>query len=233
MTAISHSEIERPAFLGRRAFIAGLSAAGLLALPACSSMQTFSLTEAIRRLLLLSSERAFVRMTAPGGFWDQQVAELGLGNLLGARGDTLAGILTSALLKDRMERSFARMAVRGADRAAPIVADTVRTIGIANAEALLRGGPTAASLFLRENMAGTLIEAMVPELSDAMRVADDPLVAQAIAGLTGTDPSRVARSFANKVDDVIWREIGREEQEIRANPRGTNDPILMGVLLGR
>lgn len=219
--------------LGRRTFLAGLTAAGVLALPACSTMQTFSLTEAIRRLLVLSSERAFMRMTAPGGFWDQKMAELGLGEVLGKRGDTLTGILTSALLKQRMERSFSRMAERGADRAAPVVADAVRTIGIENAEALLRGGPTAATGFLRQQMAGRLIEVMVPELSDALRVADDPLVAQALAGLIGTDPSRLAHQFADKVDDVIWNEIGREEQDIRSDPSSTNDPLIRGVLHAR
>ena len=227
MTAISDVQF------GRRSFLAGVAAGGVLALPACSTMQSFSLTETIRRLLILSSERAFMRMTAPGGFWDQKMAELGLGDLLGRRGDTLTGILTSALLKQRMERAFSRMAERGADRAAPVVADAVRTIGIANAEALLRGGPSAATAFLRQQMAGRLIEVMVPELTDALRVADDPLVAQALAGLIGTDPARLANEFADRVDDVIWTEIGREEENIRSDPRSTNDPLIKGVLHAR
>jgi len=46
---------------GRRAFLAGsLAAAGALVLPGCASYGgQFSFTEAIRRLLLLSSENAF------------------------------------------------------------------------------------------------------------------------------------------------------------------------------
>ena len=47
--------------LHRRAFLAGsVLSAGILALPGCASYGGgISLTEAIRRLLLLSSERAF------------------------------------------------------------------------------------------------------------------------------------------------------------------------------
>jgi len=74
----------------RRALLAGAAGAGaLLLLPGCvSTGGGFSLTEAVRRLLLVASENAFARLTAPGGFWDEQVARIGLAQLLGARGST-------------------------------------------------------------------------------------------------------------------------------------------------
>ena len=100
--------------------------AALLALPACATYPGFSLTEAVRRLLLRASENAFARLTAPDGYWDDQVARLGLSNLLGTRGDTLARILTSTLFKDRLEDAFADIAIEGSYRAAPIVTDAVR-----------------------------------------------------------------------------------------------------------
>ena len=127
----------------RRAFIAGsLAATVALALPGCATTGAYSFTEAIRRLLVLSSERAFVRLTAPGGYWDQQVAQVGLDSFFGNRGSVLANILTSALFKSRLEGVVAEMAVDASYRAAPIVADTVRTIGYANAIDLIRGGCT-------------------------------------------------------------------------------------------
>lgn len=214
----------------RRRFIAGMGAsASLLALPACESLGGFSLVDAIRRLLYLSSERAFMRLTAPGGFWDEQVASLGLENLLGSRGGVVSSILTSTLFKDRLEDAFADIAIEGAERAAPIVADAVRVIGIQNAVALVQGGPTAATSFLRQDMGGTLVEAMVPELGDAMRIANEPLVGELLAGLTGIDVGGVARNLADNVDNAIWREMGVEEAAIRRDPASTNDPLLMGV----
>lgn len=214
----------------RRKVLAGmLVGAAALALPACQSLPGFSLTEAIRRLLMTSSENAFARLTAPDGFWDEQVAKVGLSNLLGTRGDVLSDILTSTLFKDRLSDAFADIAIEGSYRAAPIVADAVRVIGIENAEALVRGGPRAATAFLQGEMGGQLIEAMVPELGRAIEIASDPLVAQLIDGLTGTDVGGIAQRLAGNVNDTIWEEIGFEEEAIRRDPRSTNDPLLIGV----
>ena len=218
----------------RRAFLVGsLAAAGALVLPGCASYGgQFSFTEAIRRLLLLSTENAFGRMTAPGGFWDQQVAQIGLNSFFGNRGGVLANILTSTLFKNRMEDVVADIAVDASYRAAPIVADAVRTVGYANAIDLIRGGPTAASSFLRGQMGVALVDAMVPEVGNALRVAQDPLVGQLIAGLTGVDLGGIATTFSRTVDDAIWNEIGREEANIRANPAATRDPVLISVFGG-
>ena len=216
--------------LPRRTFIAGsLAAAGALALPGCATTGAFSFTEAIRRLLVLSSERAFVRLTAPGGYWDQQVGQIGLNRFFGNRGSVLGNILTSTLFKNRLEDIVAGIAVDASYRAAPIVADTVRTIGWANAVDLIRGGPTAASSFLRQEMGEQLILAMLPEIGQAMRVAEDPLMGQLLSGLTGVDVQGVTSTFAREVDNAIWGEIGREEAAIRADPRATRDPVLIEV----
>lgn len=220
------------AMLPRRQFIAGsLAATALVALPGCQTTGQISFVEAIRRLLLLSSERAFARLTAPGGYWDDAVARIGLSQFLGSRGGVVASILTSSLFKSRLESAFADIAEKGSYRAAPLVAEAVRTVGIANAVALLQGGPTAAATFLRGEMGVSLVEVMVPEVGTALRVAQEPLVAQLLQSLTGVDVSTVARDFSREVDDTIWREIGVEEAAIRANPRATNDPLIIGALL--
>jgi hypothetical protein len=215
----------------RRKFLAGLGVAGgVLALPACTGpFGGFSYTDAIARLLFLSTGRAFERMTQPGGFWDQQVAALGFDRFLGARGGTLNRILTSALFKDRLAHALAPVAFDAAERAAPVVADTVRTIGFANAVDLIRGGPRAASSFLRQEMGTALIDAMLPGVGNGLRLANDPLVGQALAALTGVDIPLVARTFSARVDDVIWNEIGNEEEAIRANPQATRDPLIIGA----
>ena len=105
----------------RRVFLAGsLAAATALTLPGCATTGAMSFTEAIRRLLVLSSERAFVRMTAPGGYWDRQVGQIGLNRFFGNRGSVLANILTSTLFKARLEDVAAQVAVDASYRAAPI-----------------------------------------------------------------------------------------------------------------
>jgi len=215
----------------RRALLGGAAGgAALMLLPGCASTGgVFSMEEAVRRLLLLASENAFARLTAPGGFWDEQVARIGLEQFLGARGNTLSRILTSTLFKDRLEERFAEFAIDASFRAAPVVTDAVRVIGFANALELVRGGPSAASSFLRQEVGTALVDAVVPELGEAMRLAEDPLVGQALAALTGVDVGGVATRIGRTVDDAVWGEIAREEAAIRANPESTRDPLLIGV----
>ena len=215
----------------RRRLLAGAAGgATLLLLPACTTMGGgFSLTEAVRRLLLLSSENAFARLTAPGGFWDEQVARIGLGTVMGTRGDILSRILTSALVKDQLEERFATFAIDATYRAAPVVTDAIRVIGFQNAVDLVRGGPTAASGYLRQELGTALLDAVVPELGDAIRVSRDPLIGQALGALTGVDVAGVANRLGREVDNAIWGEIAREEAAIRADPRSTRDPVLMSV----
>ncbi len=224
MTALPNNSI------ARRHFLVGAAATSVLALPGCASMGGFSFTEAIRRLLMLSADNAFARLTAPGGFWDSQVARIALPDLFGSRGGVLDGILKSEAFRSQLQRRLNIFAEEGARRAAPVVAQTVRTIGVANAVALIRGGPTAATSFLRENMGASLINAMIPALGDAMRVARDPLLSQALSALTGVDIGGAAQSVALGADNAIWYQIGAEEAAIRANPEKTNDPVLIGVL---
>ena len=220
--------------LPRRAFLAGtLATSGAVALSACASgFGGFSFVDAVQRLLFLSSERAFDRMTSSGGFWDQQVAQLGLGEFLGGRGDVLSRILTSALFKNRLENAFGDIAWDASRRAAPVVADTIRTIGYQNAVDLIRGGPTGATSFLRTNMGSRLIDVMAPDVGSALRVASDPLVGELLSALAGVNTATVATGFADKIDDVIWDQIGLEEAAIRRDPRNTNDPVLISVLTG-
>jgi hypothetical protein len=215
----------------RRALLAGAAGAGSLALlPGCASTgPAFTMEEAVRRLLLAAADNAFARLTAPGGFWDEQVARIGLEQMLGSRGAVLSRILTSATLKQQLEERFARLAIDASFRAAPVVTEAVRVIGLDNAIALIRGGPDAATAYLRQQMGSALIDAMVPELADAIRLAEDPLVGEVPGALTGARVGEAAQRLARMIDDAIWGEIAREEAAIRANPAASRDPVLIGV----
>lgn len=223
-----HNETRTP--LARRQILGGgLALTAALSLPACASIPGLSLTEAVRRLLLVASDNAFARLTAQGGFWDSEVAKLGLGDMLGSRGNVLTRLLTSTLVKDQLEDAFADLAVEASFKAAPIVTEAVRNIGLANAAALVRGGPKVATEALRGELGGRLVEQMVPELGDAIRIASNPAVSELLRQVSGADIGAIAQGFAGNIDDAIWGEIGNEEALIRSNPQATNDPLLIGV----
>lgn len=214
----------------RRALLAG--AAGgltLVWLPGCATTGAFSMVEAVRRLLLLATENTFARLTQQGGFWDQQVARIGLGNVIGGRGDVLSRILTSSVFRHQLEERFASFAIEASFRAAPVVTDAIRVVGFRNAVDLVRGGPSAASTYLRGEVGTALIDAVVPELGQAIRLSRDPLIVQVIDVVAGTEAAAAAGRFGREVDNAIWGEIAREEAAIRANPQATRDPLLIGV----
>ncbi|AKM10139.1 DUF4197 domain-containing protein [Croceicoccus naphthovorans] len=223
-SSITDTVSSRRRFLG----FAGIGAAALT-LPGCASYGGFSFVEAIRRLLTLSSERAFDRLLATNGFYDSQVARLQLDQFLGARGSVLSSILTSGLVKDRLYRGLSDVAVKGAMRAAPAIADTIRVVGISNAIDIVRGGPTAATGFLRQNMGQRLIDVMLPEIGDALDLVSDPVIGTALSALTGTNLQNVVYGLTDAAEETIWTEMGNEESGIRANPGQTNDPLLIGV----
>lgn len=219
-----------PPSFARRDMLAGAALIGLLALPGCASMERRGYINAVERLLRHASENAFARLTAPDGFWNSAVARIELPVLFGRRGGVLQGILTSEPFRERLQRRLNTFAEEGAERAAPVVADAVRAIGRENAMALLRGGPTEATSFLRQRMGPALVNAMIPALEDAMRVANDPLIGQAIMLLAGVDLGDVAHALALSADNAIWYEIGNAESEIRANPETTGDRELIAAL---
>ncbi|MEW9856998.1 DUF4197 domain-containing protein [Novosphingobium sp. M1R2S20] len=222
--------------LGRRGVLGGgLGLAGLLVLPACtttSGLGEYFYVDAVRRLLEASTRNAFARLTAPEGFWDSAVARIELPVLFGKRGSVMEGILRSPAFRERLQHRLNIIAEDGARAAAPVVADTVRTIGIENAYALITGEPSAATTFLRAQMGAALVNAMIPELQDIMRITSDPLVNQALSLLAGVDVAQAAHALALEADNAIWYEIGAEEAAIRRDPGKSGDPVLKRVFGG-
>lgn len=217
--------------LSRRKILFSGAALATLTLPGCQSLPAFSLTEAIRRLLNLASQNAFALLLQPGGFYDSSVARISLPDRFGGNNGSsiAAAILQSRAFRDRLQRQLNRAAEKGAERAAPLVAEAVRNVSIQDAAALVRGGPQAASAFLRGQMGTTLVNAMLPGISEGLRLFDDQIISQAVRSVTGFDVAALAQDITRKADDSIWAAIGLEESNIRADPRRTNDPVLIGV----
>ena len=217
--------------LGRRSLLAGGAAlAGLLVLPGCATTGgmggQYAYVQAVRHLLELASRNAFAKLTAPDGFWDSQVSRINLPVLFGRRGSMMEGILRSPAFREKLQHRLNQIAEDGARAAAPLVADTVRTVGIDNAVALIQGEPTAATTFLRAAMGPAVVNAMIPELDRLMRVVDDPLLGKALSVLAGVDITDAAHALALEADNAIWYAIGAEEAEIRRNPASVDDPVL-------
>jgi hypothetical protein len=218
--------------LTRRALIGAGLALPLLALPGCANgIGGFGLEDAIRRILTLSSQRAFARLLTDDGFFQDEVARVPLPSQLGGSrvSNALAALLGTSLVQDRLLRLVNHAAADAADAAAPIVYDSIRSMSISDAVSIVRGGPSAATDYLERSMGNAIVDAMFPGVGNALRVLDNGLVTRALQAATGIDFAGLQRHVAESAANGIYRAIGREEAAIRADPRATRDPLLIGV----
>ena len=214
----------------RRQFLASGSALTLLVLAGCTQGLGYSLTEAIRRLLTLSSQRALARLMAPGGFYDSQVARITLPDQFSKTGSVLTRVLLSSVVRDRLLRQVNRAAEEGADRAAPVLADAILAMSPQDAAAIVKAvGTPAATLLLQQQIGDALIPAMLPGVDEGLRLFDDQVVTEALKVVTGIDFAGLREDVTRKASNAIFAEMGKEELAIRANPQATGDPILIAA----
>jgi hypothetical protein len=216
--------------LERRAFLAA-AATGVLALQACATTANVDYPDVVQRLLSAASRNAFARLVEPDGFWNSGVAQVEVPVLFTKGGREIRSLMRNDAFRDQLHHRLNILAEPGAIHAAPVVADAIRALGLnrRNAETVIRGGRTAATTMLRARMGPALVNAMIPGLENALRLANDPVVARALSALKGVGITDAAHALALTVDNAIWYQIGAEETRIRQNPVQTNDPVLIAA----
>lgn len=218
----------------RRTFLGAACALPLLALPGCTTLGDFGgfgFEDAIRRLLTVSSQRAFANLLQDEGFFQDELARVTLPPQLGGSG---AGSVASALLRtsavqNQLLRMVNRAAADAAGNAAPVVYDSIRSMTITDAVSIVRGGPSAATAYLEQSIGDRIVDALFPGVGTALRVLDNGMLSRALGAATGIDFAGLQQDVTRKTARGIWSAIGREEAAIRADPRSANDPVLTGV----
>lgn len=214
----------------RRTLVAGALALPCAALAGCVTRlgDVPGLEKSIRRLLMVSSQRAFARLVAENGFFADDLARVDLPSQLGGSAFTraLAVLLGMPAVQDRLLRLVNQAAAEGARAAAPFVYESIRNMSVADAVAILRGGPTAATDYLQRDLGEGLFNAMYPDVGRFLRVADEGLVARALRIATGIDFPGLQADVTRKAALGLYRAIGREEAAIRADPAVAGDPLL-------
>ncbi len=217
--------------ISRRSLVISAVILPVLALPGCAETGRFSLVEAIRRLLSLSAQRAFASLVRENGFFDDQIARISVPDALGgSRGTSiLAAVLGSAVFRNRLTKQVNRAAEKGAELAAPVVAEAVLNMGIPDAAAIIRGGGSGATDLLKSAMGEKLLTTMLPGIDNGLKLFDNAVVVEALRAATNIDFAGLRDDVTRRASDSIYRAIAREEVAIRSNPASTNDPLLIGV----
>ncbi len=217
-----------PSLTRRRLLAVGFSLP-LLALPGCSTLSGFGFEDAIRRLLTLSSQRAFARLLHDNGVFQDDLARIPLPPQLSGAGSVASALLRTSVVQDQLLRLMNRAAANAAEAAAPIVYDSIRSMSLADAVSLVRGGPTAATDFLERSMGEAIVDAMFPGVGNALRLFDNGVINRVVQAATGINFGGLQRHVTESAARGIYRAIGSVEAAIRANPRQTGDPVLIGV----
>lgn len=220
--------------ISRRTLLGAGFTLPLLALPGCTTLGDFGgfgLEDAIRRLLTVSSQRAFANLLQDEGFFQDELARVNLPPQLGGAGATsvLSSLLRTPTVQNQLLRLVNRAAAEAAENAAPIVYDSIRDLTIVDALSIVRGGPTAATAYLERSLGERIVDALFPGVGNALRVLDSGILSKALGAATGINFAGLQEDVTRKTAQGIWRAIGREEAAIRANPSSANDPVLSGV----
>lgn len=223
--------------LSRRSMLSGTCLLPLLALPGCTTLGDlgglggFGFEDAIRRLLTISSQRAFTNLLQDNGFFQDELARVNLPPQLGGSGASgvLSALLRTSAVQNQLLKLVNDAAGQAAENAAPIVYDSIRSMTITDAVAIVRGGSTAATAYLEQSIGDRIVEALFPGVGNALRVLDNGVLTSALGAATGINFAGLQQDVARKTARGIWNAIGREEAAIRANPSSANDPVLTGV----
>lgn len=219
--------------VGRREFLFGALAIGVMtALPGVAFAQVAAdpASDAVRRLMVLSTQNALNRLGQPNGFLTSNVARFGLPVLFTRGGATATAPLSQPAFRMELIQKLNYFAEFGARGAVPAMAEASRKLPIPNATAIVQGQATAATSALRLEMGSGLVNALRGPIEKALIAAQDPTVAQAVAALPGVTLGDVAQAIALSADNGIWYEIGSAEAEIRANPAASGDSALAAGL---
>lgn len=218
--------------LTRRRMLFALAALPLATLPGCTTLgdlDGFGFENALRRLLTVSSQRAFANLLTDNGFFSDELARVPLPPQVAGAGGIASALLRTPAVQSQLLGIMNRAASDAAEAAAPVVYDSIRNMTISDAMALVRGGPTAATDFLQRAMGTAIVDAMFPDVGNALRLFDNGIVNQVVQAATGISFAGLQRHVSETAADGIYRAIGREEAAIRANPQSANDPVIAGM----
>lgn len=190
----------------------------------------------LRDALGQAVEQAVKTLGSKDGFLADQRVRIPLPEQLGMVKSGLAAVGQQGLADD-FETSMNRAAEGAVHEAAPVLGKAVREMSFEDAKAILTGGDTAATDYLRRSSAGTLqerIRPLVVEATDAAGVTGyyktfldtaKPYLGMA-SGLLGTDVTDLDGYVTEKTVDGLFVELAAQEKQIRADPaRWTTDAL--------
>lgn len=202
-----------------------------------STASSADVATGLREALNNAGSYATGRLSAKDGFWGDAQVRIPLPGVLGDAQKRLKPLGLAAPLDD-LQMRVNRGAEAAMPQAAKLVTDAVKSITFEDALAILRGGDTAATDYLRARTETGLRTAFKPHFTEALAGsgalgAVDSAVKRYGAGLVRTDAKTMLTdaAMAGALDGLFYY-VAREEQAIRRDPAKRTSDILRKVFGG-
>lgn len=159
------------------------------------------------------------------------VIKLGSRNGFGEVGSSHVSSMTGGDRAGVDDRHLIRAAESTASQAGPILREAINALYFPDPQALLDGGPTAATQFLRDHAAEHIRTGLRPAASRSYTATWKP-AAGAIAATIPRPSSRIVDHLAHTTVEALLHVIGDQEMLIRRSPAARGTPQLVR-LFGR
>lgn len=202
-----------------------ITAAVVAVLIAVAGSATAKPPAAIAELLTRASDAALDDLSKPGAFSADdaiRIALPGAGKLGG-----LMGLSDRMGLTDDLNASLNRAAETAAGKAKPIFRDAINGMTIEDTASVLTGGDTAATDYLEES-SGSRIEGEIrPLVAQALNSAGAFKHMKSLRQL-GLTEEKLTDHVTERTAAGIFKYMGTEEAELRANPVDSLKSLLKG-----
>lgn len=216
------------------AVLASAAAPAFAQRPLLDGLTQGDASRGIKEALSLASMNATNRLAQPDGFWGNARVRIPLPGVLGEAQRTLARMRMSGPL-DQLQENLNHAAESVMPQAATMFTNAVRTITIADAIEIVRGGEDSATRYLRGRTETRLTSLLKPPMTQALTSSGAfTLMRSALrqVGLSSmtTDVRREVIDFSTlKALDGCFYFISEEERAIRRDPWRRTSDILRRV----
>lgn len=222
--------------LDRRIFVVSLLAAtpALAQRPLLDGLTQGDASRGIKEALSLASMNATNRLAQPDGFWGNQRVRIPLPGVLGETQRALSRMRMSGPL-DQLQENLNHAAESVMPQAASMFTNAVRTITIADAIDIVRGGEDSATRYLRGRTETRLTTLLKPPMtraltsSGAFTLMRSALREVGLASMTADLRREVIDFSTAKALDGCFYFIAEEERAIRRDPWRRTSDILRRV----
>ncbi len=223
--------------IDRRVFVVSLLAATPAFAQNFAGLSQADAARGIREALGLAARNATTRLGAADGFWGNTRVRIPLPGVLGQTQRTLGRMGMSRPLDD-LQQSLNRAAETTMPEAARLFTDAVRTVTIADAVQIVRGGDTSATTYLRGRTETRLTSLLRPPMTQALTnsgaftLMRSALRQAGLSSMTSDLRTEVINFSTTKALDGCFLFIAEEERSIRRDPVRRTTDILRRVFGG-